>query len=387
MRRTKILYFIPNLQQGGPERQILEMIRNLPERFEPILCVYNDEGIFFDDRLLPGQPRHSLGVKRMGISALRKLTEILKAEQPDIVHSYRDKANFWMRLAARRAGVRVLITSCRNRMMQLRYLLIEKWMSRGTQVILTNSEGVKYELTRYARVPAAKIRVIHNILDVNFFRPPTPGEKAEARVRWNVSDGDLVLLLPGRVGVQKHQIGLLRALRSLAKQRRLPSNIVLLLAGRNRDPIASRWVASLAQSPELKPHVRLLGAQKDMRSLYWASDVLVMPSLYEGLANAALEGCACGLPAVLSHAANVDGIVEPGTSGWEVPTFKQAPLVEALADVFTMPRVDLISRGAAAAQHMRARFAPTPLHVVDQTVAIYDELLRRHGRREEHDLL
>ena len=37
-----------------------------------------------------------------------------------------------------------------------------------------------------------------------------------------------------------------------------------------------------------------------------------MPSLFEGLANAALEGCAAGLPAVLSHAANVDGIVAPG---------------------------------------------------------------------------
>ena len=47
-----------------------------------------------------------------------------------------------------------------------------------------------------------------------------------------------------------------------------------------------------------------------------------MPSLYAGLANAALEGCAAGLPAILSHAANVDGIVQPGDTGWEVPTLR-----------------------------------------------------------------
>ena len=41
MARTKVFYFIPNLQQGGPEGQILELINQLPPRFEPVLCVYH----------------------------------------------------------------------------------------------------------------------------------------------------------------------------------------------------------------------------------------------------------------------------------------------------------------------------------------------------------
>jgi hypothetical protein len=41
MARIKIFYFIPNLQQGGPEGQILELINQLPPRFEPVLCVYH----------------------------------------------------------------------------------------------------------------------------------------------------------------------------------------------------------------------------------------------------------------------------------------------------------------------------------------------------------
>ena len=76
---------------------------------------------------------------------------------------------------------------------------------------------------------------------------------------------------------------------------------------------------------------------KDIRSLYWASDLLVMPSLYEGLSNSALEGCAAGLPAILSHAANVDRIVVDGTTGWEVPTLHHGPLVRALQAALAVP--------------------------------------------------
>src|SRR5437764_1562268 len=169
MARTKIFYFIPNLQQGGPEGQILALINRLPARFEPVLCVYHADDIFFDARCPPGQPAHALGVRRMGLAALDRLTEILRREKPPIVHSYRDKSNFWARLAAARAGVPITITACRNRMMELRYLLIERFMSRFSRLILTNSVGVKHELSRWARVPEDKIRVIYNLLDLNAF--------------------------------------------------------------------------------------------------------------------------------------------------------------------------------------------------------------------------
>ena len=63
MPRTKVFYFIPNLQQGGPEGQILELINRLPARFEPVLCVYHGDNIFWGGRCPPGQPAHDLGVQ------------------------------------------------------------------------------------------------------------------------------------------------------------------------------------------------------------------------------------------------------------------------------------------------------------------------------------
>ena len=375
MRRIKIFYFIPNLQQGGPEGQVLELISRLPERFEPVLCVYHADQIFFDRRCPAGQPKHALGVKRMNLAALRRLTEILKAEAPDILHSYRDKSNFWARLAGARAGVPIMLTACRNRMMQIRYLVLERWMSRHSRLILTNSIGVKRELETLARVRPEKIRVIYNILDIEHFRPPSSAERQEARARWNLEPDQRALLLPGRVGFQKHQLGLLWAMRKLARRGRLPKDVVLLLAGRERDLGFAGMAHRIANDPRLAPQVRFLGAVKDVRSCSWASDLLVMPSLYEGLANAAMEGCASGLPALLSHAANLDGIVNPGSTGWEVPTGWVGPLTHALEAAFDVSRPALAEMGHRSRAHVVEKFAPRENYVLDQMVAVYDELL------------
>lgn len=376
MERTKIFYFIPNLQQGGPERQILELLRYLPERFDPTLCVYHNN-VFFADRLPPGQPKFDLGQSKMNLRGLAKLTEILRREQPQIFHSYRDKANFWGRIAAQRAGVPIIISACRNRMMELRYLLVERLLSARSDAVLTNSIGVKQELTTLAQVEEEKIRVIYNLLDIEHFRPPTRDQRQAARARFDLSDAQIALVLPGRLGLQKHQIGLLMALNGLSRRGELPANVVLLLAGRARDQWFSQRIKQAALAPALRQHVRILGAEKDMLSVYWASDCVVMPSLYEGLSNAALEGCACGLPAILSHAANVDAIVVNGQTGYEVETANRPALEHALDTFFQLSDEQRREMGRRAREHVAARFAPSPTHVIDQMVAVYDQLLSR----------
>jgi glycosyltransferase involved in cell wall biosynthesis len=164
-------------------------------------------------------------------------------------------------------------------------------------------------------------------------------------------------------------------MRALARRGRWPSDAVVLFAGRERDRATSALCRRLARDPGIAASVRFLGAVKDVRSLYWASDLLLMPSLYEGLANAALEGCAAGLPAILSHAANVDEIVRPGESGWEIPTGRQGALVRALEEALATAETRLGEMGRLATAHVTARFAPRPSHVIDQMVAVYDELL------------
>ena len=151
--------------------------------------------------------------------------------------------------------------------------------------------------------------------------------------------------------------------------------MTLLLAGRARDRLVTSWVRRLAGDSRVAPSVRFLGSVEEVRALYWASDLLLMPSLYEGLANAALEGCAAGLPAILSHAANVDGIVQPGETGWEVPTGRHRPLCRALEETLATTPSRLSEMGRRGREHVAGRFAPNKSFAIDKMVAIYDELM------------
>ena len=180
-RRHKILYLTPNLKQGGAERQLLELIRRLPERFEPVMCVF-DAAVHYADYLLPGEPRHVLDVGRMTRAGFGRLCEVLRSEQPAILHTWRDTANFWGRMATARVPVPIVVTSTRNRALHPLNLLTERRFARRTACVLANSEGVRRELVSIARVPADKVQVIHNFIDLERFRPPTAG-RARAGAR------------------------------------------------------------------------------------------------------------------------------------------------------------------------------------------------------------
>jgi glycosyltransferase involved in cell wall biosynthesis len=383
--RHKILFVTPGLRQGGAERQLLELIRRLPERFEPVLCLFESEEIHYREFLPPGQPRHVLGCRRPGWSGLRRLAKIIESEQPAILHTYRDRANLWTRVAMQLFGVRVpiLITSVRNRGIDLLNLFTESTFADFTDRVLSNSVGVRDELRGWARVPESKLQVIPNFVDFESFRPPRNGERASARRRFELLPSDRVLVLSGRISIQKHQLGLLGALRILRRAGRLPDHVRILLAGRERDRTYSRVVRALIQRERLGNHVRLLGPISDVLDLYHAADAVILPSLYEGMPNAVIEAQACGLPVLVSKAANADGLVRPGESGLEVPTADRRALAEELDRLFRASDIDLAAMGAKARISVSATLDNDVL--LGAFTSLYDRLLASRGLAATND--
>jgi glycosyltransferase involved in cell wall biosynthesis len=373
--RHKILYLTPNLKQGGAERQLLELIRRLPARFEPVMCVF-DAAVHYTDYLLPGEPRHVLGVDRMTRAGLGRLCDVLRQEQPAILHTWRDSANFWGRMATARVPVPIVVTSTRNRALNPLNVLTERRFARRTARVLANSEGVRRELVSLAFVPADKIQIIHNFIDLDRFRPPTPEERVQARARWNIAPGDIALLVPGRISWQKHQLGVALALGEIRRAGQLPANVRLLLAGRRYGRFYGALLDPWLKVQGIYDRVTHLGTVTDMVSLYQAADVAVLPSLWEGLPNAVLEALACGLPAVVSHAANIDGLVTDG-AGFEVPTFAHAPLADALARITALSDDQRRAMGAIGRAHIADHFSTA--RVLAEMVDLYDRLLGEGG--------
>jgi glycosyltransferase involved in cell wall biosynthesis len=375
----KILFVIPGLRQGGAERQLLELMRRLPPRFNATLCVYDGTQIHYGAELPAGEPRHVLGVQRMTPAALRALARVIERERPDILHSYRDRSNLWTRVAMAAHGVRVpvVIVSVRNRNLDPLNLLAEEHLIDDTDRVLANSEGIRRELIVRARVPADRIEVIPNFIDTARFHPPSPAEREAARARWELRD-ELALLLPGRLTPQKHQAGLMFALWKLRRERRLAANVRVLLAGRTRAAVYTRVVRAQVKLFGLEGVVRFLGPVTDMVSLYHAADGLLLPSLYEGMPNAVIEGQVSGLPAIVSEAANADGLVRDGEGGFEVPTADSEALAGAIARLLAMSDEERRAMGARGQERV-ARMLDQEA-ILARIVALYDRLLEAKVR-------
>ena len=178
--------------------------------------------------------------------------------------------------------------------------------------------------------------------------------------------------------MQKHQLGLGLALSLLRRQGKLPENVRLVLAGRRRDKIYSRIVPVGMRALGLAEHITYLEPVKDMLTLYHAADVLVMPSLFEGMPNAVLEAHACGLPAVVSYAANRDAIVLDGISGFEAKTLDPIGLAAAIAKMIAATDDERRAMGARGRAHVATKFHPD--RILEETVALYDGLMAEKGR-------
>ena len=183
--RHKVLLFIPNLQQGGAERQILELMTRLPPRFETTLCLYEDV-VHYREYLPPGEPRHVLGTRAhgtAGAAAARRGVAAGAARHPALVPR---QGELLGAPRARSARVPIVITAVRSRAMHVLHLATEWWLSERSDRVIANSEGVRRELVGLAGVAPEKVQILHNFIDLEKFHPPTPGERAAARARWGV---------------------------------------------------------------------------------------------------------------------------------------------------------------------------------------------------------
>jgi UDP-glucose:(heptosyl)LPS alpha-1,3-glucosyltransferase len=301
----------------------------------------------------------------------------LRREQPTILHSYRDKANLWARLAAFAAPVPIVLTSVRNRYQGPFYGPLERVLQHKSSRVLVNSIGIEEELVDWSGVTPSKIQVINNFIDLGRFVPPTDAERSDARAQYGIAPNDLALILPGRLALQKHQLGLGLALSYLKRAGRLPRQVRLLLAGRKRDKTYSRIVPAWFRALGLSDQVTYLEPLTDVASLYHAADALVMPSLYEGLPNAVLEAHACGLPAVVSHAANRDSIVADGVTGYEVATLDHRGLAEAIGTIIELSDDERRAMGERGRERVTQRFHPD--RITAEMVTLYDSLLAEKG--------
>jgi glycosyltransferase involved in cell wall biosynthesis len=377
MIKRRILYVIKSLQQGGTERQVLRMLELLdPDRFEVALCTLDPE-IHYPD-VPAGQPRFALEAK--GVQAVQALSVVIDDFCPDLIHSFRDNVNRWVRAALSRVDhAPAWLMSVRGRPVLPWDLFWSRIICGRAHRVVVNSVGIERVLRRLGGISQKRITVIPNLLDPGEFHPPGPGERAAARDYLGLSPDAFVWTFPARISWVKNQLGLLWSLSLLVRRGALPNDTVFLLAGRRRDRVPSALLPRLARALGVERYLRVLPPEKDPRVLYAASDALVLPSWAEGMPNAVLEAQLAGLPVVVTRQANRDGLVSAGHSGLVVRTGSPRALAEGIANLMSLSEIERRAMGARGRASLLERFPVEP--IMERLALLYDEAIATRSAR------
>jgi glycosyltransferase involved in cell wall biosynthesis len=310
--------------------------------------------------------------------AYRELVSKLTAGQFDLVHTHSAKAGALGRLAARRAGVPVIVHSFHGfpfhefQSPPVRHglLAIERRLARFTDYFLTDGTVVASEAVRLKLAPPERIRAIASPIDA--IPPVSQASRRAARKSLGIPESAQVIGTAARLEAQKAPLDMVEAMSTL----RLPGAYMVWIGDGNLRPETER----LVRKRGLEDRFLLLGNRSDVAELLPAFDVFVLSSLYEGLPCAAVEAMTCGIPVVATAVNSVPEIVISGKTGLLARPGDPASLSRALAYVLDHP-AEAARMAAAARIHVGNRFQPEAL--AEDLTEVYEIALRDSVRRRE----
>jgi len=310
------------------------------------------------------------------LRSLWQLARLFRRRRFDVVHSHTPKAGLIGPLAARVAGVPLVLHTIHGLMfhdgMQLArqapFWFAERLTSAAAHHLLSQSAEDVETACRTGLCLRRNITYLGNGIDVERFAPRPRAEGLDARAKAGLSSGDFVLGFVGRLVAEKGVLELLEMTRSLAAIH--PRMKLLVVGPEEKDQSDSLSIAAL-KGLQTDGKVVFTGFQGDMPPWYSAMDMFVLPSHREGVPRAAMEAAAMGLPIVASDIRGCREVVLGGKTGL-LCRVRDVPALSTAVD--RLIRDDALRRrfGAAGAAHIRERFDRRMVH--DRLRAVYEKL-------------
>ncbi len=270
-------------------------------------------------RFTAQDPRHA----KLLDALVRDLAMVGAVESPDIVHCHTWYAHLAGCLARPLTGAKLVLTTHSlepHRPWKVEQLgtayhttaWIERTAYENADGVIAVSRAMKEDVETLYGVPPERVRVIHNGIDPEEYRP-TP-DPATLR-RLGIDPEMPIVLFVGRITRQKGILHLVRAIRHLQ-----PGIQMVLCAGAPDTPaIAEEMTLLVAEAkreaaaeiiwiPELLP-------RQDLISLYTHAAVFVCPSVYEPFGIINIEAMACETAVVATAVGGIPEIVVPGETG------------------------------------------------------------------------
>jgi len=342
-RRIRVLRLFSRLNIGGPAIHVILTTAGLdPKRYDSLLVVGREEdreGNFLNLAEAKGIPLRIIPTFGRRIDPLRDLItlvslfRLMRRERPDIVHTHTAKAGALGRVAARLAGVPVVVHTFHGSVFDgyfgpsvARFFQwIERILALGTDTIVAVSERVAADLAERKIAPRKKIEVVPLGLELGRFQD-VQQRRGELRRELGVPPRARLVGSVGRLVAIK-DLGTL--LRSMVQLSATQPDAILLVVGDGPDRPALEMEA---ERLGLGSRARFLGFRDDLERIYADLDVAVNCSLNEGTPVALIEAMASGVPVLATAVGGTPDLLDEGRLGRLVPPGDPNALARALAE-------------------------------------------------------
>jgi glycosyltransferase involved in cell wall biosynthesis len=345
----RVVHGVLSLDLGGLERLVLDLVRVGQSRGQhvSVVCVERPGRLADEVRAL-GAEVHSLD-KPAGRSpnAVDQATKLLSKLAPDVIHTHQIGALYYLGRAAQRVGPSALVHTehsdhvrqAKGWYSKLRSRLVWRRDARLARRFCCVSEDVARSVRRWGTVPAGKVSVVLNGIDVD--RYGGNEHRAEIRAKWGFAPDHFVVGTVGRLAEVKRHDLLLDSLASILP--RFPHARLLIVGDGNERQRLEQKAAEL----KIDQQVVFAGYQSQPERMLQAMDLFALTSRHEALPLALLEAMAGGLPVVSSAVGGIPQVIGHGRSGLLFASGDIAGLAAALARMIRDPQgaADLAAEG------------------------------------------
>jgi glycosyltransferase involved in cell wall biosynthesis len=268
----------------------------------------------------------------------------MRAWHPDVVHTHTHGGTYWGRLAAVTNRVPTIVRTehhpCDTKRIR-GTALADRFLNAATSAIVTFFDEQARFLAEYERFDPRKSKVIPN----GIVHPPVAlaADVARARQTLEIAGGTFAIFVVGSLYRPKNPTLAIEALSALDEA--TSNRVRMFFVG---DGVDRPRIVSMVRERNLGERVTFLGFRSDVAALLPAADLLLVPSLTEGMPLALLEAMSAGIPVLSTPWRGVKDMLRGGELGTIAADFEPATLARCIdAIVHDGARIQTTSRKAA----------------------------------------
>ncbi len=294
---------------------------------------------------------------------------IIREFNPDILQSHGYKSHvicFCLKLLTGIPWIAFFHGWCTGGIRLKFYKYLDKFLLRFTDRVVVVSNGMASGLN-HRWISEEKICTIYNAVDPDELI--RVNANINIREQYKISEEAPLVAVVGRFSQEKGHSFFTEVLPQIVIQ--LPELKVMFIG----DGPLKEDIQQQVDQYGLKSHVIFTGYQRNLHDFYRAIDLLVLPSLSEGMPNVALEAMLHAKPVVATRVGGVPEVIVDGETGILVDSQSPDQLAEAVIRLFNN-RALLRVFGTAGKNRVLSKF--NPVERVKKIIALYEEVISNH---------